>query len=105
MVGRRTGEILGHGLWEGSRKKIGGYPSHPAYFKQNVVTRTPAVHRKVQANNVNKNSRVTGQLALNVIWYGNWTTIGQLAHTIIKPSTNNSIVVVVFGRVLLSIHD
>lgn len=38
----------------GGRKKIGGHPSRPAYFKQNVVTRTPAVHRKVQANNVKK---------------------------------------------------
>ena len=53
--------------WGGKKKKW-GYPYHPGYFKQKMslhVHLAPDVHRKVQNDNVMKNSRVSGQLALN----------------------------------------
>ena len=81
---KESSKVLGHGLR--GVEKTGGVPSHPAYFKENVVTRTPAVHRKAQANKAKKNSRISGQLTLNGIWYNNWTTIGQFASYNYHPS-------------------
>jgi hypothetical protein len=48
------------------KKNSGGLPSHAAYFKENVVTRTPAVHRKAETNIMKKNSGVNWTIGVKM---------------------------------------